>query len=97
MLGEVEMEDAPVMMGKARAGPEHTQASGGHGEKVDRDQVPDMVGEERVPGLHHGHVRQGGPGDVADGGREVGGERAEEDLRDVEAMTSVGRPAATAA
>jgi hypothetical protein len=36
------------MMGKARAGPEHTQASGGHGEKVDRDQVPDMVGEERV-------------------------------------------------
>jgi hypothetical protein len=28
-----------------------TEACGGHGEKVDRDQVGDMVGEERAPGL----------------------------------------------
>ncbi len=35
MLGEVEMEDAPVMMGEHDPGPEQTQANGGHGEKVD--------------------------------------------------------------
>jgi hypothetical protein len=30
---------------------EDAQAGGGHGEEVDRHQVPDMVGEERPPGL----------------------------------------------
>ena len=30
---------------------EHPQLSGGNGEEVDRDQVPDMVREERAPGL----------------------------------------------
>jgi hypothetical protein len=30
---------------------EDTQARGGHGEEIDREQVPDMVGEERPPGL----------------------------------------------
>jgi dienelactone hydrolase len=30
---------------------EDAEASGGHGKEVDRDQVPDMVSEERPPGL----------------------------------------------
>jgi hypothetical protein len=30
---------------------EDAEASGGHGEEVDRDQVVDVVSEERPPGL----------------------------------------------
>jgi hypothetical protein len=30
---------------------EHPELSGGNGKEVDRDQVPDMVREERAPGL----------------------------------------------
>jgi hypothetical protein len=39
------------MMGEDDQDEEHTQASGGNGEEVDRNQVRDMVGEERSPGL----------------------------------------------
>jgi hypothetical protein len=37
--------------GKHDEDEEDAQARGGHGEEIDRDQVPDMVGEERPPGL----------------------------------------------
>jgi hypothetical protein len=39
------------MVGKHDEDEEDAEASGGHGEEIDGDQVPDMVGEERPPGL----------------------------------------------
>jgi len=30
---------------------EHAELSGGHGEEIDRDQVPDMISQKRSPGL----------------------------------------------
>jgi hypothetical protein len=51
MLGDVEVEDATAMVGQHDEDKEDTQAGGGHGEEVDRHQVPDMVGVERSPGL----------------------------------------------
>ena len=47
------------MVGEDDQDEEHTQASGGNGEEVDRDQVPDMVREERAPGLRGGVGRFG--------------------------------------
>ena len=51
MLGDVEVEDAPAMVGEHDEDEEDAQARGGHREEIDRDQVPDVVGEERAPGL----------------------------------------------
>ena len=51
MLGDVEVQDPTPMVGEDDQDEEHPQASGGNGEEVDRDQIPDMVGEERAPGL----------------------------------------------
>jgi hypothetical protein len=51
MLGDVEVDDAPAVMGKHNENEQDTETSGGHGEEVDRDQVEDVVGEERPPGL----------------------------------------------
>jgi len=50
MLGHVEVEDAPALVGEDDQDEEHAQVGGGHGEEVDGDQVPDVVGEERAPG-----------------------------------------------
>ena len=44
MLGHVEVEDAPAMVGEHDQDEEDAQVSGGHREEVDRDEVPDMVG-----------------------------------------------------
>ena len=51
MLGDVEVDDAPAVVGEHDEDEEDAQAGGGHGEEVDGDEVPDMVGEERAPGL----------------------------------------------
>jgi hypothetical protein len=51
MLGDVEVEDPTPMVGEDDQDEEHTQVSGGDGEEVDRDQVPDVIGEKRSPGL----------------------------------------------
>ena len=51
MLGNVEVEDPTPMVSKDDQDEEHPQARGGNGEEVDGDQVLDMVGEERSPGL----------------------------------------------
>ena len=51
MLGDVEVDDPPAVVGEHDEDEEDAEASGGHGEEVDRDQVADMVGEERPPGL----------------------------------------------
>jgi hypothetical protein len=50
MLGDVEVEDPAPMVGEDNQDEEHAQLSGGHGEKVG-DEVLDMIGEERSPGL----------------------------------------------
>ena len=51
MLRDVEVDDAPAMVSEHDENEEDTKASGRHGEEVDRDQVPDMVSEERPPDL----------------------------------------------
>src|SRR6267143_1269260 len=51
VLGHVEMDDAPAMVGEHDEDEEDAEASGGHGEEIDRDQVPDVIGQKRPPGL----------------------------------------------
>jgi hypothetical protein len=51
MLGNVEVQDATAMVGKHDEDEEDTQARSGHREEIDSDEVPDMVGQERPPGL----------------------------------------------
>jgi hypothetical protein len=41
----------PAVVGEHDEDEEDAQAGGGHGEEIDRDQVPGMVGEERPPSL----------------------------------------------
>ena len=54
VLGHVEVEDAPPMVGQDNEDEEDVQVSGGNGEAVDRDEIVDMVDEERSPGLRRG-------------------------------------------
>jgi hypothetical protein len=51
MLGHVEVEDAPAMVGEDDENEEHAQVRDGHREEIDGDEVPDMVGQKRSPGL----------------------------------------------
>ena len=51
VLGDVEVDDPPAMVGKHDEDEQDAQARGGHGEEIDGDQVPDMVREEGPPGL----------------------------------------------
>ena len=51
MFGDVEVDDAPAMVGEHDEDEQHAQARGGHGEEIDGDQIADMVGEEGPPGL----------------------------------------------
>jgi hypothetical protein len=51
MLGDVEVEDPPAVVSEHDEDEEDAEASGGHGEEVDRDEVAEVVGEERPPGL----------------------------------------------
>jgi hypothetical protein len=51
VLGHVEVDDPPAMVGKHDEDEQDAQARGGHGEEIDGNQVSDMVGEERPPGL----------------------------------------------
>jgi len=51
VLGHVEVNDAPAMVSEYDENEEDAQAHGRHREEIERDQVPDMVGEERPPGL----------------------------------------------
>jgi hypothetical protein len=47
VLGHIEVDDAAAMVGEHDEDEEYPQASGGHREEVEGDQVPDVVGEER--------------------------------------------------
>jgi hypothetical protein len=51
MLGDVEVEDATAMVGEHDEDKEDAQTHGGHCEEIDSDEVPDVVGQERPPGL----------------------------------------------
>jgi hypothetical protein len=51
MFGDLEVDDAPTVVGEHDEDEEDAQARGGDGEEVDGDQFPGMVGEERPPGL----------------------------------------------
>ena len=51
MLGQVEVDDASAIVSEHDEDEEHPQARGRHREEVDGDQVQDVVGEERSPGL----------------------------------------------
>lgn len=49
--GDVEGQDPAPMVSEDDQDEEHAQPSGGNGNEVDRHQIPDMVREERPPGL----------------------------------------------
>jgi len=51
VLGDVEVDHTPALVGEHDEDNEHPQARGGHREEIEGDEVPDMVGEERAPGL----------------------------------------------
>jgi hypothetical protein len=45
------VEDATAMVGEYDEDEEHAQMRGGYCEEIDGDEVLDMVGQERAPGL----------------------------------------------
>jgi hypothetical protein len=51
VLGDVEVDNPPAMVGEDDKDKEDAEASGGNGEEIDRDQVADVVRGERPPGL----------------------------------------------
>src|SRR2546426_7117022 len=51
MLGHVEVDDAPAVASEHDKNKEDAQARGWHREEIEGDQIADMVGEERPPGL----------------------------------------------
>src|SRR4030095_14932538 len=66
MLVHVEWEDPPAVVGKHDQDEEDAEASSGHEEEIDRDQVTDMIGKKSSPilgwpGASLGHE----PGDRA--------------------------------
>jgi hypothetical protein len=51
MLGDIEVEDAPAVVGEHDEDEQHAQARGGNREEIDRDEVPDVIGQERASRL----------------------------------------------
>ena len=51
VFGHVEVENSPPMVGEHHEDEEHAEANGGNGEEIDRDEVLDVVGQERSPRL----------------------------------------------
>jgi hypothetical protein len=51
MLGDIEMDDSSAMMSEHDENEEYTQACRGNREEIEGDEISDMVGEERPPGL----------------------------------------------
>ncbi len=51
MLGDIEVEDAPPVVGEYNEDEQDAQARGGNGEEVHGDEVPDVIGQERAPRL----------------------------------------------
>src|SRR5882762_8206271 len=51
MLGDIEMEDAPAVVGEHDEDEQNAQARGGNSEEIDGDEVSDVIGQERAPRL----------------------------------------------
>jgi hypothetical protein len=51
MLGDVEVDDPSPIVGEHDEDEEDAPPRGGHGEEIEGDEVPDVVGEERAPAL----------------------------------------------
>jgi hypothetical protein len=51
VLGDVEVDNAPAVVSEYDENEQDAEASSRYGKEVDRDQVADVVGEERPPGL----------------------------------------------
>ena len=51
MLGDIEVEDAPAVVGKHDEDEQNAQARGGNSEEIDGDEIPDVIGQERAPRL----------------------------------------------
>src|SRR5438445_4318237 len=51
MLGDIEVEDAPALVGEHNEDEEHPQASSRDREEIDGDQIPEVIGQERSPAL----------------------------------------------
>jgi len=59
MFGDVEVDDAPAVVGEDDEDEEDAEACGGNREEIDGDQVLDVVGEEGAPGLRRGRAPLG--------------------------------------
>ena len=51
MLGNVEVEDAPAIVSEHEKDEQDAQARGRNGEEIEGDQIRDVIGKERAPGL----------------------------------------------
>src|SRR5439155_20957223 len=51
MVGDVEVEDAPAIVGEHNEDEEHPEASSRDRKEIDGDQIPDVIGQERSPAL----------------------------------------------
>jgi hypothetical protein len=51
MLSDIEVEDAPPVVGEDDEDEQDAQTRGGDGEEIDGDEVPDVIGQELAPRL----------------------------------------------
>ena len=51
MLGDIEVEDAPAVVGEHDEDEQNAQARGRNSEEIDGDEVPDVIGQEGAPRL----------------------------------------------
>src|SRR5438132_11533349 len=51
MRGNVEVEDAPAIVSEHDEDEQDAQARGRNGEEIEGDQIRDVIGKERAPGL----------------------------------------------
>ena len=69
MLGDIEVEDAPPVVGEHDEDEQDAQARGGNREEIDGDEVPDVIGQERAPRLRRRRAalrEQAGDGALSD-------------------------------
>src|SRR6266481_9554189 len=50
-LGDIEVEDAPAVVGEHDEDEQNAQARGGTSEEIDGDEIPDVIGQEGAPRL----------------------------------------------
>jgi hypothetical protein len=72
VLGHIEVDDTPAIVGEHDQDEEDAQACRGHCEEVEVDEVSDVIGEERSPSLRgRAGPRREQPGDGAFGHRDA--------------------------